>query len=211
MLAAGLLIADGLFCGLWTDRWQSSRHVPAAVASLDRVPMVIGEWKGQKLPDFTKQSSDQAGFAGYLSRRYENPAKGISVTVLLACGSFGPLSVHTPDICYAGSGFVQQGAMTLHNEELPVASGAAKFWTAKFARPDSLAPGVTKVCWGWNDGHGWQAPDNARLAFAGTPVLYKLYISRDFLDEKEAKTDEKTREFIQVFLPELEKALAFKP
>jgi hypothetical protein len=211
LTAAGLLLADGIFFGLWTNRWQTSHSIPAAVAGLQRVPMVIGDWKGQPLPDFKQNICDQAGFAGYLNRRYDNPARGISVSVMLACGPFGPMSVHTPDICYAGGGFTQHGTVSLHKEDSLDPKGPIQFWNANFSRPDPLAPGNLKVYWAWNAGQGWQAPENPRLTFAGAPVLYKLYISRELLDEKDQKADEKTREFFKVFLPELEKALVFHP
>src|SRR5579862_1396988 len=97
LVAAALLIGEGLYAGRLTNRWQDSTPLPAAVASLQRVPWVIGDWQGQPLPAFDDRTCVLAGFAGHLHRRYENSRNGAVVQVLLGVGAFGPISVHTPN------------------------------------------------------------------------------------------------------------------
>ena len=74
-----------------------------AVSKLDRVPMVIGEWKGR--PE-TVDSRDRiaAGLNGLVMRHYENSRTGGTTTLVLVCGRPGPVAVHTPEICYPGAG-----------------------------------------------------------------------------------------------------------
>ena len=53
----------------------------------------------------TRRTMARAGIKGCVYRRYRNPRTGESVSVLLVCGRGGPISVHTPDVCYAGAGY----------------------------------------------------------------------------------------------------------
>src|SRR5262245_10682764 len=105
LLAAGLLALDGYVYGLWTNRWQTSQAIPAAVARLDQVPMAFGDWQGENLEPLSAREVEQAGFEGYISRVYKNRRTGSALNVLLACGRAGPMSVHTPDVCYRGRGY----------------------------------------------------------------------------------------------------------
>ena len=167
LIVTVFLLGDGLVFGLWTHRWQSVDQLPAAVARLQELPLDCEDWQGQSLPDLDVRVVAQAGFAGYLHRRLQNRRTGAAVNVLLACGPFGPLSVHTPEVCYAGSGFVQQSTKLLYKETCGVPVGDALFWTAKFHKPEALEPGQLRIFWAWNAGEGWKAPENPRFAFAG--------------------------------------------
>ena len=42
---------------------------------------------------------------GYLSRTYTNQGTGATVSLLIVGGKPGPISVHTPDICFSGAGY----------------------------------------------------------------------------------------------------------
>jgi hypothetical protein len=64
-----------------------------------------------------------------------------------------------------------------------------------------------EIYWAWNGGEGWAAPESPRFFFARFPVLYKLYVIREVSPrEKRGKTDPYS-EFLQDFLPELNRAL----
>jgi Protein of unknown function (DUF3485) len=210
LLAAILLIGDGVFCGLRSNRWQTSQDIPAAAASIDRVPDGIGDWKATVHSHLSDQVVAQAGFAGYLQRRYENKA-GSTMDVLLACGQFGPLSVHTPDVCYAGLGYAPQDKPVNYTEPAGSPVEGAEFFKAQFGKANNVTPGRLEIYWTWNAGAGWVAPRNPRWTFAGAPVLYKLYVVHEILDDSNRTAEEETRKFIRDLLPELNKRLAFGP
>jgi hypothetical protein len=203
LLAAVLLIGDGVLFGLCTNRWETNQALPAAVASLELVPPKIGDWQGKPLKPLDEGTLAQTGFAGYWQRRYDNDKTGSTVDVLLACGLPGPLSRHTPEICFAGRGFVLQKGPIDHRE------GAARFFKDEFGRPN--APGHLEIYYTWNSGAGWVAPQNPQWTFAGAPVLYKLYVAHDVVGDKDkdAAAEEDAREFLRALIPELEKKLAF--
>jgi hypothetical protein len=212
VLASALLVGDGLFFGFSTNRWQDSSRLPTAVASVELVPLVIGDWQGYPLPALDDRSVSIAGFAGYFQRRYEKRETSNAVTLLLACGPFGPLCVHSPEVCFGGRGLVTKGSKKLYTEkgEQHLAEGEGQFWTVKFVKPDALVPGQLLVYWAWNAQGRWQAPENPRWTFAGEPVLYKIYVTCEVVGEDDSAAIKTCEDFIHVLLPELEKSLTFK-
>src|SRR5689334_4408569 len=105
LLAALLLVVGaGLIEDLWINRYGSSAELESAVARLESLPLKVGAWEGEPLTLDEKQIT-RAGVRGYLLRRYVHRATGRALTVLLVCGRPGPVSVHTPDVCYASAGY----------------------------------------------------------------------------------------------------------
>src|ERR1700742_4693745 len=100
VLLVGVL---GAVHGIYSDRWGPSGQLEKALKRLDRVPIAFGDWAGEDLP-FEQSDMARAGIEGTVLRRYKNPRTRESVSLLVVCGRGGPISVHTPDVCYAGSG-----------------------------------------------------------------------------------------------------------
>ena len=104
VIAICIIVATGTVHGFKFDRWGVSRELEAARSRVDRVPMTIGSWKGGP-SNFDRRAMLAVGLEGFISRGYKNDATGKSVSLLLMCGRPGPVSVHTPEICYPGAGF----------------------------------------------------------------------------------------------------------
>ena len=207
-LAAAAVAADGVLHGLWTDRWGNSPELEQAVARLRNVPLQVGEWRGQALT-LRPREAEQAGFAGHLLRRYERP-DGASVTVMLACGRPGPLSVHTPEVCYGGAGFALAGDAARYTPKVPL-SAPAEFWKGKFTKEGAIVPEHLRVLWSWHAGGAWNASDRPRWDFAGLRVLHKLYVTCPMSGADDRQEDALCAEFLAAFLPELEKTLFARP
>jgi Protein of unknown function (DUF3485) len=207
-IAVIAVLLDGYVYGLWTDRWGNAQAVEDAVARLELVPMTIGDWQARPL-ELPEKHAKQAGFAGYWLRRYEH-RDGAAVNVLLACGRPGPLSVHTPDICYAGAGFVQSELAVKHTTSADHGT-AAEFSMAKFGKPEALVPQKLRVFWSWRGDGGWTVPGNPRFAFASQPVIHKLYVTHEMVAADERQDDAICTEFINLLVPALDKALTAQP
>jgi hypothetical protein len=199
------LVLEGYVHGLWTNRWNSSRDLEEAVSRLQRVPLTFGDWRGEER-ELEARITKQAGFAGYLLRRYENRQTGTVVNVLLACGSAGPLSVHTPEVCYGGAGYSLAGEAG--KQVVPAAgpSPGAEFRKGTFTKKDALVPTHLQVLWSWHAKNVWTVSDNPRLSFAGLPVLHKMYVTSQWTGSDE-RQEAVCAEFMTRFLPELERAL----
>lgn len=205
-LVGVLVLLDGSLCGYWGGRWKANEQLAASTAKLERLPLTFGDWQGER-QELEAKIVERAGFSGYVLRRYENQ-RGEVVSILLACGRPGPLSVHTPEICYGGAGFVMAGDAKRWTPAEEKNAPAADFWKVVFARPNSTSPEKLQVLWSWNKNGVWVAADHPRWTFAGTPVLYKLYVTQSFVPHEEGAEGETCQEFLREFLPEIDKLLA---
>jgi hypothetical protein len=120
----------------------------------------------------------RAGIQGHLSRRYRNRRSGEEVAVLVVCGRPGPISVHTPDICYRAAGYSPVGEPA--RTDYALGDRKQPLWGLRFHPPASRAgTSDLEIRWGWLAGDGLVAPENSRVAFAGKPALYKLYVIQE--------------------------------
>jgi Protein of unknown function (DUF3485) len=200
-----LLASSGLLQGLMANRWGASADLAAAAARCDEVGTTLGDWEAQDVPVDSRQLA-VAEVVGHLSRKYTNRVTGQTVTILLLCGRPGPMSVHTPDICYRGSGYTMVGKQENRRcEQNPTV--AAEFCTARFSKQE-VVPQPLRIFWAWNDGGPWTAPDNPRWTFAASGYLYKLYVIHGLSSINEPLDVDPCLDFFKVLLPELQRCLS---
>jgi len=190
----------GVVHGIYTDRWGPSGQLTRALENLPHVPNKCGDWIGEEAP-FDEESLSHAGIRGGVFRRYTNSKTGESISMMIVCGRGGPITVHTPDICYASAGF-RQLAPEQRKEVNTGASQSDSFYVARFGNPSAVAPTQMEIYWTWSrDGRSWRAPDNPRFSFARVPALYKMYVVREFAPKSRAEALESCEEFIRHALP----------
>lgn len=208
LCALALLLGSGVVNRLWTGAWVRSNEPAESAARLDRIPAIVGDWDGQALQVDQKQF-EVAEAVGHLVRRYVHRRTGQEVIVYLLCGRPGPISQHTPDVCFTGGGWELDGKPSYYTTEASSTAPAAEFLQAAMSKP--LPGGLSdrvRVYWSWKASGSWRAPRFQRLAFGAAPALYKLYLIRILpAGEKEGPNDP-CREFMTDFLPALEKALS---
>jgi hypothetical protein len=195
--AFAVLVASGAVHGVWTDRWSDQGDLAAAAQGLNQLPMTIGVWRGSNVEMATDPNT---GLAGMIARRYVNAANGKAVTLFLACGRSRAVCTHTPEVCYAGSGFEVERPTRF---VLPSTTAQAppEFRTARFVRERAGGKTLLRIFWSWHDGQSWKVADNPRLSFAGQKVLYKLYVIREITQPEEPTDGESCVEFLQDLLP----------
>lgn len=190
-------------------RWRDSKRVDEArvltlaAERLRDVPQRFGDWVGEDLP-MDEAQLRRGQIEGHLSRSYTNTTNGATVLTLLVCGAPGPISVHTPDACFKGNGYELAKPAQRHQleGERPAEVRAGDFLFAASPVPHGL-----RVLWTWNEGSGWRAPDQPRLAYAGNPFLYKAYIVRPSSNPGESLEGDACLSFLSAFIPVLEKSL----
>jgi hypothetical protein len=197
------LAACGVVHGLWTDRWVSLPDVPNHAERMEQLPMALGDWQGQEL-DIKKQPSKE--FSGHLYRRYVNRRSGDSVTIALVAGRPGPVAIHTPDACYAASGY-QVGTPTKQFVNSDAPGPAAEFWTAPFLKTRTADRSQLRIFWSWSAAGAWTVPGTPRVAFARYPLLYKLYVIRELPDPDQPVAEDPSLDLLRLLLPELHRAL----
>jgi hypothetical protein len=200
-----LLAAYGVAEGLWTDRWNTSRAAEIAAARLAGVPSTVGEWEGED-SEMDARVVALAELKGYVQRKYTHRETGGVVSVLLLCGKPGPISVHTPDICFQGQGYVM--AAPAQRRGVEAGGLAAEFWQGRFEHKGALVPEATTALWAWSADGRWQAPDNPRFHFARSGALFKLYVMRSVVEAGgQPAADPALDAFLAAFLPAAQAAL----
>jgi hypothetical protein len=206
ILAFVCVLGFGAAHGVLTNRWKLSTRPEAAAAKLQGVPRVFGDWEGTDA-EVNRRVVEIAELAGYVNRQYINRRTGVSVSVLLVCGPAGPISVHPPEVCFAGAGLqfvTDRGQCTIAAPDLPA---PAEFFHTRVAKPTSPGSPQQRLLWSWTADGTWVAANHPRLAFARSPVLYKLYVQRVLTRTDEPLEEDPIQSFLQVFLPELQKVL----
>ena len=206
LVSLALVGAMGVVHGVFSDRWGPSEQLERAVVGLDRVPAQFGEWSGT---DITIDPAvlRVAGIERGVFRRYHNSRTGDTVSILLVCGRGGPISVHTPDVCYEGAGYRQLAPE--QRQDLDGEGGRVdSFNAARFGKP-GIVPVQMQIYWGWSlDGVAWQAPENPRMSLARARALYKMYVVREYAPGSPAESTNTCEDFLREFRPEVRKALA---
>jgi hypothetical protein len=204
-----LVVASGIVHGMWTGRWQTV-DVTGIVAQLQSVSRQVGDWEAVSDGSISQDSQDLAELEGYVMRHYRNRRTGESVGLLLMCGKSGPIAVHPPTACYAGQGYQQVGdvrTVLLEIESPEKQSQLHAFQTAQFQKSGIARLSQPSIYWAWTVNGNWQVPERPRLAFAGEPILFKLYVTTDKhkpSTKNEAPAEER---FLEQFLPSLERLL----
>ena len=207
--ALAVVISAGIVNGVLTGRWTTSTGLRDRVAALDRVPMVVGDWAGHA-SDLDRRTIEQAGIKGYLLRRYENRRLGAAVTVLLVCGRPGPISVHTPEVCYSGIGYEPESATSKRVIAVAGSPRPDEFWVTNLVKPGPAAAEHLRIFYSWGNDGTWHASERPRLEFGGSEALYKLYVIRATSGVDVPREGDVGAEFVRQLLPELRKALPAK-
>jgi len=203
LIACCLLVGAAFAHGLRADRWGTTVDLTDAAQFLDQIPSRIGDWESVdvKLPEEQVTASHAARI---LSRRYTHKYTREEVTVLLLCGRPGPISVHTPDICYTGAGFV----IGPSREEALDDNNSA--WVADFKRGEPSEM-TLRIHWAWNAGEIWVASGSPRMDFARTKLLYKLYLVRVVPPTPKPNGNSPDIEFAKSLFPAIKPYLFPKP
>jgi exosortase len=206
-LAIAILLVSGIAHGRWTNRWVTSRELDEALARLDHVPSTIGDWQS-RAEAIEPRALSSAGLEGGNLRRYRNTRTGVVIDLLVVCGRPGPVSVHTPDICYSGAGYEAAqpsgGSTTVHLGP-PTATG--EFSIADFEKPGTFPREALRIYWSWSARGDWTVPANPRMAFAARPFLYKLYLILPGNGDFGQPGNDAISRFARALLPELRTAL----
>lgn len=191
--------------GVWQDRRQAA---PAATSvDLTMIPRTLGDWTSTDF-ELPEQDAAAAGIDRYLGRNYVHAETANGMTVLIASGPGGPISVHPPEVCFVGQGYLKDSAIGTVKAPALSSDQEHQFSTAVFRGPASSGGTRVQLFWAWSDSGIWQTPANPRLVFARLPRLYKIYVYRT-LDPKQGSEDVKEGlEFMKLLLPEFEKLMS---
>ena len=206
ILVCLVLIASlGVVHGVYTDRWGPSGELEQALGALERVPMKVGDWTGEDVP-YEAEALARAGIKGGVFRRYTNKRTRESISLLIVCGRGGPLSVHTPDICYSSAGYKQlapeerKESIAARDKKIGFALPVLESQRRWFRAVGDLLVLVPR----WFGMAGSREP--AFLA-GSVAALYKLYVVREYTPKSRSESSSAGEDFVRQFFPVLRRSL----
>jgi hypothetical protein len=174
---------------------------------LGQVPLEVGDWQAEPLA-FNERETE--AISGRLYRRYVNRLSGSVVTVALVSGLPGPVSIHTPDVCYKANGF-KVASPIKYRYAGGLGVPAAEFLTADLQKIQAADAIHQRIFWSWTTNGTWSVPDNPRWQFAAEPVLYKLYLVREMSAADEPLEEDPCIDLMRRLLPQLHGVLFTGP
>jgi hypothetical protein len=204
-LLIGLILigSAGGVHGLWTQRWTAASESidPQHVLNFETT---ISGWKPEEFQEV--RPIDMPEKTKMVSRVFRNRTEKAGAVVSITSGHPGIVAVHTPDLCYLGSGYKLRTAVKKETVEL-ITGDSAEFYVAEFSKNTTLGLEVIRVRWTWTSDGKWQAPDYPRWLFGRATQLHKVYIVQPVSSHDRLTADEGFRNFVAALMPELSRHL----
>ena len=193
-----LTLLSGVIQGRMSNRWGPTRDALAAAKKLNDIPSQFGNWRLTSSDEITQSTLRMLECAGYVLRTYENQETGETVRMTVLLGPSGPMSVHTPEICYSSRDYTIHE--TRHQVPIEIDGSSESFWALTF-QANSLDADMLRVYYAWNPGDHWSAPDDPRFAFADRPFLYKIELASSLPPGADPEAADPCHRFLKDFVP----------
>jgi hypothetical protein len=149
------------------------------------------------LPDFAK---NELACTGDTLRQYVDTASGATISVTLVVGPVGTIAVHKPEICFPSQNYRLLGQRK--RVDVKDSRGLSHaFWAVDFEQQGAEA-GTVRVYYAWTTNGVWQAPDDPRYEYLGSPYLYKIQLAAPVVLSTPSATQDPLPAFLSDFLPE---------
>ncbi len=212
-IVVGMTVASAVLQGRIRNRWGPSESMQAAAQELGKTPNSFGGPQNDRWQLVVTETTDKLSddviemleCTNYINRTYENRRTGEKVDVFVVIGPTGPISSHTPEICFSSQNYSSRD--THQRVSIPTAEEHDdEFWALSF-KTKSIHEDLLRVYYSWTTSGRWTATDNPRFAFVGSPYLYKIQLASEMPAGSNLRTTDTCREFLKDFLPVLRKHL----
>ncbi|MFH1923094.1 MAG: exosortase-associated EpsI family protein [Planctomycetota bacterium] len=206
VILAALTLLSGAIHGRMSNRWGQSPALATAAENLRDLPEQFGNWRLQSSEEMSQDVLDMLEEPGYVVREYANQETAENVKIALLVGRSGPISVHTPDICFSSRDY----SILDERKRVAISSAAGpdhEFWAMTF-QGKNLDAGMLRVYYAWTPGRHWTAPDDPRFKFADTRYLYKIQLASSVAPGADLETNDPCRNFLKDFLPAAQRHVA---
>ncbi|WP_425616570.1 exosortase-associated EpsI family protein [Anatilimnocola sp. NA78] len=202
ILLIAITVAVGAAHGTLIGRWGLKPDVMQGAKLLEKVPDQFGDWKrdGDDTTQLDPEAAKVLQCKGHIVRVYDNVRTGDRVSVAVLLGPAGPISVHTPEVCYSARDY--QITSDRKSWSLPESDSknSDTFWDLRLTA-NNVSETRLRVMYGWTNHQTWQAPDHPRFSYGGSPYLYKLQLAGPVNDDENQR--DACNDFLTAFLPVL--------
>jgi len=207
VLLLGLTLVSGIIHGRMTDRWgvpQTSLDA-AEKLGLFSEDKQFGDWKCESSNRMSDHVVEMLACAEHIDRTYVNQRTGETVNVAVLLGPPGPISVHTPEVCYSSRAYDSRDER--QRVTIKTTDGTEHtFWALTF-RSNRLDADILRVYYAWTAGGPWASPKEPRWSFSNCPYIYKIQLASHLPLGSDVQTDDPCRRFLQDFVPALKSHL----
>lgn len=196
-------IGVGILQGRISNRWGLQTNAENAAEQLRRsLPKEVGNWRVRSDDKLPPNVVKILQCPAYISRAYEHQQTGDVVNVAVLLGPPGPISVHTPEVCYSSRDFTKDGERRRVNVT-DLSKNAHSLWSLSL-KGNTLDVSSLRVFYGWSTGGIWGAPEYPRFGFGSLPHLYKLQVAVTDHPSSKAIEFDAGQDFLECFLPQLQ-------
>jgi hypothetical protein len=192
-------VLGGVIHGRMSGRWGAHSVMKELASRLQKLPNKVGPWQMRAPQPLSEAAERTLECAGYISGQYENEETGEVVSMFVLLGPAGPISVHTPDVCYSSREYIVRKSPK--KIQLSLAEGLKNELWVTTMQSTQLDASCIRVYYGWSTGGAWSAPNVARFAFAGQPYLYKIQVSEQLPTADSDESSDASRKFLKAMLP----------
>jgi hypothetical protein len=184
----------------WADPGPSLEQYRVQVLDL---PEQLGDWVLEDQRELSQPVQDELECGdAYVWREYINTHLGGRLSLILMAGPPGPLTAHTPEICYSANAYQLTSTMPMEFRHLD-GEGIDELQRVHL-KSNRLHDEDLVVIYGWSDGQAWRVPSWPRLAFTHRTAILKIQLA---LSAGVNRTADQEREMVLDFLHQLRSKL----
>jgi hypothetical protein len=195
-----LTLIAGLVHGKLTNRWGVPADMKEAAGRFDRIPSEYGDWVLESREEMTETVVTTLECEGYLNGRFVNRVSGARVNAFIVLGPPGPISVHTPEVCYNSQG----KDIREERVRVPIKDSHSdldnEFWMVTMRSRDVNAEWL-RVYYAWGNKDRWTAPESPRVSFGGQSLLFKFQLAINLPPDADASETDTCQQFLKAFMP----------
>lgn len=206
LCALVLTLGAGILHGRLSLRWGPDQHLQEAGQRLAEFPDQVGPWTLVNREELPAETRAMLNCSASLLRSYVNQDTGETVTVTVLQGPSGPISVHTPEICYSSRAYRVSEPRSVVKLAVD-GERTSELWALTFRSKD-VDESLLRVYYGWTTDGVWHAPASARWSFGGQPFLYKIQLASL---PRELSAHDPCASFLRDFIPALRRQVFPSP
>ncbi|MCL2622844.1 MAG: EpsI family protein [Planctomycetaceae bacterium] len=212
VIAAITLAADLVMSKYRADLVKSSMEYASL---MDSIPAEFGDWTRTKNTELPRYALEQLKPSGAKNWTYVNEQTDEYVHVSFLVGPTGRLSVHTPEVCMDGQGYMisqerqrepfpDESDEDAENSDRGNSDNQDVFWRVAIA--NRAVPEAQIVSYyALGTGKRWWAKDNPRYELDQYPFILKIQVETA---APHAEGYNSARNFLKEFLPEIARVYA---
>lgn len=196
--------ATGYVQGRITNRWGARPSAQQAADLLKQpLPQEAGSWRLEEESELPPAAARMLQYPTCVNRSYVHQQTGDRVRMFVLVGHPGPVSVHTPEVCYSSQDYsiaADRAKVVIETD----GQHSHEFWELPLKPKHALHHEPLRVFYAWSTGSRWEAAAQPRFGYGGLPHLYKLQIAVETNAGSKAKDFDPGQDFLRCFLDQLQ-------